>query len=153
MRFSPRHGRGLLLLAGGLTCIGFVLLPLGHVQEDARYGGTLLSLAAHGAHRLWLVPAGAVALAVTTLRRRTRASLHRARLALLVLSLVPPLAAGWAFAGSREAVALLSERTGLPLSLEPGAGLVTTVLCALPALFAVAQAWRYSPGGRSESGR
>lgn len=138
-RFSPRHGRGLLLGTSALTLLAFVLLPLGHVEGDARYGGSLGSLAAHGAHRLWLVPAAALALAATVLRRRTRASLRAARLALLVLALVPPLAVSWAYAGSRDAVALLAERSGRALALTPGAGAWAAWLCALPALWAL---WR-----------
>ena len=141
-RFSPRHGRGLLLLASALTLLAFALLPLGRVEGDARYGGSLLSLASHGAHRLWLVPAGAIALATATLRRRTRASLHGARLALLLLALVPPLGASWAFAGSRQAVALLSEQSGVLLSLRPGAGLITVLCSLMPALVGVARTGR-----------
>jgi hypothetical protein len=152
-RSSPRHGRGLLFGAALLTLLAFALLPLGHVEGDARYGGSLGSLAAHGAHRLWLVPAAALALLATVLRRRTRASLRAARLALLVLTSVPPLAVSWAYAGSREAVALLAERSGRALALAPGAGLYAVWLCALLALWALWRLTGYSPGGRSESGR
>jgi hypothetical protein len=152
-RLSPRHGRGLLLLAAATTLLAFWTLPLGHVEGDPRYGGSLLALAWHGAHRLGLVPAGALALAVATLRRRTRAALRAARLALLLLSLVAPLAVSWAYAGSRDAVVLLAEQSGLSLSLRPGSGLLASWLCALPAWLALAQLWRYRPGGLSESGR
>ena len=50
-RFSPRHGRGVWMATAALTLLAFVLLPLGHVQGDARYGGSMLALALHGAHR------------------------------------------------------------------------------------------------------
>jgi fumarate reductase subunit D len=152
-RWSPRHGRGLFVASAVLTLIAFVSLPLGHVQGDARYGGSLVSLAAHGAHRLWLVPAGALALWVSTLRRRTLRSLHAARLALLVLALVPASAAAWAFEGSRQAVAQLSAQSGGGLSLVAGSGLIAVWLGALPALYAAVRLFRHRPGGRSESGR
>jgi hypothetical protein len=142
-RWSKHHSRGLLLASAALTLLAFVSLPLGHVQGDARYGGSLVSLAAHGAHRLWLVPAGALALGASTLRRRTLRSLHAARLALFVLALVPPLAAGWAFTGSRQAVALLSEQSGAALSLVPGSGLIAVCLGALPALYAAVRLFRH----------
>jgi hypothetical protein len=152
-RWSPQHGRGLLMASAALTLLAFALLPLGHVQGDPRYGGSMLSLAAHGAHRLWLLPAGALALLASTLRRRTLRELYAARLALVVLALVPPLSAGWAFEGSRQAVALLSEQSGGGLSLVPGSGLIATCLAALPALYAALRWFRHRPGGRSESGR
>lgn len=152
-RFSPRHGRGLLLAGSALTLIAFAFLPLGHVQGDARYGGSLLSLALHGAHRLWLVPMGALACGATVLRRRTPGRLRAAAVALLLLASVPPLGASWAFAGSRDAVATLAAQRGEALTLVPGAGLWAVWLLTLPALYASLRLLRYRPGGRSESGR
>jgi hypothetical protein len=152
-RFSPRHGRALLFTSSALVLLAFASLPLGHVQGDARYGGSLLSLALHGAHRLWLVPTGALALFATVLRRRTHAGLRAAAVALLLLALVPPLSASWAFAGSREALAALAAERGEPLTLVAGSGLWAAWLLTLPALYASFRLLRYNPGGRSESGR
>jgi len=152
-RFSPRHGRALLFASSAATLLAFLSLPLGHVQGDARYGGSLVSLALHGAHRLWLVPTGALALGATVLRRRTRAGLRAAAVALCLLALVPPLGASWAWAGSRDAIAALAAQRGEALTLVPGAGLWAAWLLTLPALYAIFRLVRYSPGGRSESGR
>jgi hypothetical protein len=149
-RWSPRLGRGAAAVASLLTLLAFALLPLGGVRGELALGGSMLALAGAGGHRLWLVPAAAVATWITVWRRRTPRSLRAARVAVAVLALVPPLAALWAFDGSRAAVRVLAERSGRSLVLEPGLGLFALGACALLALYAAVVLGR--PIARSTAG-
>jgi hypothetical protein len=109
---SPRLGRGWLASSALLGLIAFACLPLGHARGSAQMGGTMLQLALHGAHKLWLVPAAAITLLLMLYRRRSPRALRAARVAALFTTLVAPVAVLWTWSGVREAVAELAQRNG-----------------------------------------
>jgi hypothetical protein len=133
-RHSLRLGRGWLALASLAMLFGFAALPLGRVSGAASMGGTMLQLALHGAHKLWLVPAASLTLIALLYRRRSPRAMRAARLAALFTVLVAPLAVLWAWSNTLAAVALLAERTGQPLLPTLASGGYTVLLATIPAL-------------------
>lgn len=85
---EARFGRGLLFVAGVSMLFGFVMpfVEVAHPQGDVRTTG--FSTAATLALNFWVVPATAVMLVSIAIRRRTRAALRGARLAVVGLALL-----------------------------------------------------------------
>jgi hypothetical protein len=133
--FSPRLGRGWLATSAVLGSIAFACMPLGHAQGSAKMGGTMLQLALHGAHKLWLVPAAAITLLLMLYRRRSPQALRAARLAALFTALIAPIAVLWTWSGVREAVTALAQRNGETLVPALASGGYLVLLATLPALW------------------
>jgi len=131
---SLRVRRGLLAACAAVISLAFVFAPLAVVRGGALRGGSMLALAIGGAHRLWLVPAAAAALLATVVRRRDETALRRARFALAVPAVVAPAAVVWAWAGVRDAVALLGQQRGEQLTLDFGWGAACVALAGCVAL-------------------
>jgi hypothetical protein len=131
---SPRLGRGWLASDALLTWIAFASLPLGHALGSASMGGTMLQLALHGAHKLWLVPAASTTLLLMLRRRRSPQALRAARIAALFTVLIAPLCVLWTWYGVREAVAVLAQRNGQALVPVLGSGAYLVLLATLPGL-------------------
>ena len=142
--FSPRLGRAWLAAASALGVLAFVALPLGRVT-GANMGGTLLQLALHGAHKLWLVPAASMTLLALLHRRRSPREMRAARVAALFTVAVAPAATLWAWSTTRTAVELLAARTGQPLAPELAIGGYTVLLALIPGLVGA-----LTLGGRTE---
>jgi hypothetical protein len=134
--FSPRLGRGWLASSALLGLIAFACLPLAHARGSAQMGGTILQLALHGAHKLWLVPAAAITLLLMLYRRRSPQALRSARLAALFTSLIAPSAVLWTWFGVREAIVLLSARTGEQLTPALSSGSYLVFIATIPAVIA-----------------
>lgn len=145
--YSPGLGRGWLALGAALS-LGAFLLPFAHVDQGVRMGGSMLALALHSTPKLWLVPAAAWAQLAILYRRTSVPAMRGARLAALLVACVPATVVALTWSGARGAVAMLGERSGQGLRLEPGAG---TYLIALSTLLMLAGA--YVLGGRNDSGR
>jgi hypothetical protein len=126
-----------VLALGAVLSLGAFLLPLGHVEEGLRMGGSMLALALHSAPKLWLVPAAAWAELAILYRRTSAPAMRSARLAALLVACVPAVAVAFTWSGARRAVELLGARGGQALSLELGAGgyliAVATLLMVLGA--------------------
>jgi hypothetical protein len=122
--YSPRAGRGWVFAGVGVVLVAFALLPLAHaaVGAQSELGGSMLTLALHGAPRLWLIPIAGWAELVILRRRTTRLSMRRARAAVAFVACVPFVALGWAFASIRDAVALLAAQNGAQFALSVAAG-------------------------------
>ncbi|MDH5671403.1 MAG: hypothetical protein OEZ06_04590 [Myxococcales bacterium] len=132
---SPALGRGALALGAVATLLAFVALPLARVDGPVAMGGTMLRLALSSTPKLWLVPAAASACLSTLHRRRTPRGMRGARLALLVLSVIPPAVVVWTYRGVVEAVALLSVTTLQPLTPSLALGAFAVIGAALPACY------------------
>jgi hypothetical protein len=129
---SPRLGRGYVAAGAVLSLLAFAALPLAQVEGGLRMGGSMLTLALTGTHKLWLVPAAAWAQLAILYRRRTPRAMRGARVAVALVACVPALAAAWTWAGARSAVSLLAERTGQPLQMHAASGAYALALgCAL----------------------
>jgi hypothetical protein len=142
--YSPRLGRGWLAGSALLTLVAFASLPLGHTEGSANMGGTILQLALHGAHRLWLVPAASITLLLVLFRRRSPQSMRAARIAALFTVLIAPASVLWTWPSVREAVAAYAQRTGQSLAPVLASGAYLIVLATLPGLFGALRL-----GGRS----
>jgi hypothetical protein len=129
---SLRLGRGWLALSSLLLFVAFAALPLGRVSGAASMGGSMLTLALHGAHKLWLVPAASATLIALLYRRRSPRSMRAARLAALFTVLVAPLSVLWAWSGTLAAIALLAERTGQALQPAFASGGYLVLLATIP---------------------
>jgi len=131
---SPRLGRAWLALCSLALLIAFAALPLGRVSGGASMGGSMLQLALHGGHKLWLVPAASVTLIALLYRRRSPRAMRAARLAALFTVVVAPLSVLWAWSSTLAAVALLAERSGQQLSPALASGGYTVLLATIPGL-------------------
>jgi hypothetical protein len=131
---SPRLGRGWLALSSLALLFAFALLPLGRVSGAANMGGSMLQLALHGAHKLWLVPAASLTLIALLYRRRSPRAMRAARLAALFTVMVAPLTVLWAWSSTLAAVALLAERSGQELVPALASGGYTVLLATIPGL-------------------
>jgi hypothetical protein len=130
--WSPAHGRGLLAAGALVTLLAFCTLSLASTSGALRMGGSMLKLALFGAPKLWIIAVGAIAQLVILARRRTLRALRRARLALLVVALVPALAAAWAYSAAVTVARELVVREGAPISVAPDLGaLAIAVGCVL----------------------
>jgi hypothetical protein len=121
---SPAHGRGLIAAGALVTLIAFCTLPLATTSGALRMGGAMLKLALFGSNKLWIIAFAALAQLLSLARRRTLRELKRARLALLLVALVPALAAAWAYKAA-AAVVLAQElalRQGGSIRIEPALG-------------------------------
>jgi len=116
--WSPAFGRGLLAAGAAGSLLAFMLWPLASTEGALRMGGSMLKLALLGSPKLWLVVMGPLAQLVLLYRRRTPLALRRARLAALVMALVPAAAATWAFAAAQAATAQLAAREGAAIELR-----------------------------------
>ncbi|MBX3250200.1 MAG: hypothetical protein KF901_23680 [Myxococcales bacterium] len=89
-----RFGRGPLFVAGVLVLFGFVMpfVEVAHPQGVVRTTG--FATAATLAMNFWVVPATAVMLVSIAIRRRTRAALRAARLAVVGLVLLGAASVG-----------------------------------------------------------
>jgi hypothetical protein len=119
---SPRFGRGYVAAGAAIALLAFAALPLARVEGALQMGGTMLALALSGTHKLWLVPAAAWAQFAILYRRRTPAAMRGARLAILLVGLVPALACGWTWLGAHDAVSLLASRTRQELHMRAALG-------------------------------
>ena len=128
--WSPAFGRGLLGAGASGSLLAFMVWPLASTEGALRMGGSMLKLALLGSPKLWLVVMGPLALLALLYRRRTPLSLRRARLAALVMALVPVAAAAWAFAAAREATAQLAVREGSAIELRLDLGGYALLACA-----------------------
>jgi hypothetical protein len=129
--WSPAFGRGPLGVGAAGSLLAFMVWPLASTEGALRMGGSMLKLALLGSPKLWLVVMGPLALLVLLYRRRTPLSLRRARLAALVMALVPAAAAAWAFAAAREATARLAAREGSPIELRLDLGGYALIACTV----------------------
>ena len=81
--YSAAYGRGLLMAAAGLWCLGFAM-PFVAIPERGALSG--FALASSKALNLWMVPGLAVAILSVLGRRRTPLAMRSARVAVLVLT-------------------------------------------------------------------
>ena len=129
--WSPVLGRG-ALAAGALgTLLAFMLWPLATTEGALRMGGSMLKLASHGSPKLWLVMMGPLAQLALLMRRRTPLALRQARIAALIVVLVPLIAAWWAWRAAQAATAQLAAREGAAITLHLGLGAYALIVCAL----------------------
>jgi hypothetical protein len=143
---SPRLGRAWLALSSLFMLGGFASLPLGRVTgASGSMGGSMLQLALHGAHKLWLVPAASAVLLALLYRRRSPRAMRAARVAAAFTAMVPSFALVWAWSSTLEAVALLAERSGEVLVPELASGAYTILLATIPGLIG---ALRFGGSGR-----
>lgn len=143
---SPRLGRGWLALGAGLTLVAFVVGSLASVETDPPLDGRMLSLALRSAPKLWLVPAAALGQVSILLRRRTPVSMHRARLAVAFLAMLPLAVSAWTWHGIGDALALLGARSGQVLVARPAFGAYVLVVATLCALVGAARLGSRDPG-------
>jgi fumarate reductase subunit D len=118
---SPRFGRGWVMVGGLLVLLGFVL-PLAAIEAESRLAGSAWQLARAHTFRLWLVPTAVLALGLVLHRRRSPAAMRGARLAVLLLSVVPALAVLITLKGVWAAAELLELKTRMATAVQLGAG-------------------------------
>jgi hypothetical protein len=129
--WSPAFGRGLLAAGAAGSLLAFMVWPLASTEGALRMGGSMLKLALLGAPKLWLVVMGPLAQLVLLYRRRSPLALRRARLAALVMALVPAAAAAWAFAAARDATVQLALREGSAIELHLDLGGYALIACTV----------------------
>jgi hypothetical protein len=88
-------------------------------------------LALQSTPRLWLIPAASLATLLILLRRRTLAGLRGVRLLLPLLATVPPAMVLWSWSGIADAIALMAERMGSPLTPHLASGAYTILAAAV----------------------
>jgi hypothetical protein len=130
-QWSPALGRGALAAGAIGTLLAFLVAPLASTEGVLHMSGSMLKLATHGSPKLWLVMMGALAQLAVLMRRRTPLALRRARVAALIVALVPLLAAGWAFRTAQEATAQLAAREGGAIVVRLDLGGYALIACAL----------------------
>lgn len=87
--FEPRFGRAVLAVSALLVLAGFMMPVVTHVSaEGASQSVTGALLSARRAANLWTVPAGGAIWLSILYRRRTRAALRAARLAVMGVGLI-----------------------------------------------------------------
>ena len=150
--FDPRFGRAWVALSAVLTLLAFVL-PFAELQGDVEAHNSLFDLARGRNVRLWLVPTASFASLLILVRRRTAPLLRSARLAALVVALVPPVLAWTTFSGIEAAAEVMAERSVATVEAHPSIGAYLIVVAALPALWGGLRLGVLQPGARSESGR
>lgn len=120
--FSPRLGRGWVMVGALAFLVGF-FLPLAEMQETTRMaGGSLWQLARAHTFRLWLVPTTVVALGLVLYRRRSALAMRGARLAVPLLGAAPLVAVLLTLRGVYAAAALLELKSRMGVSVRVGAG-------------------------------
>ena len=122
--WSPKLGRGLVLVASLLTLLAF-FCPFGQLLGEVTVSNTLFALARGRALRLWVVPMAALALILLLARRRTPAAMRGARMSALFVSCLPSSVVLITWVGASQAAALMGSSAGtVSFRLGLGGGLV-----------------------------
>lgn len=142
---EPSMGRAWLAAGALLTGVAF-FFSMVSLRGAVSTSGTLAQLAASRSGALWLVPLGGLGALSILARRRTPPQMRSARLAALIVALVPVLAWGWTLYRIIEASQAMAERLGQPVEVSLGLG--SYLVCVASALMAIG-AFRF--GQRSGS--
>lgn len=131
---EPSMGRAWLAAGALLTVVAF-FFSMVSLRGAVSTSGTLAQLAASRSGALWLVPLGGLGALSILVRRRSPSRMRSARLAALIVALVPVLAWGWTLHRIVEASEAMAERLGQPVEVSLGVG--SYLVCAASALMAI----------------